>query len=141
MLTSSILLESIQAMITRPEGWEKEVRYNWLRQFAMDLLCLTHPEFALQYFSIAKAECHTPKGILAIETILKNMTLNENEKIAAIKGILLAKGYDGEKEKNNWKRTEFTHTVYCQLIKAIIDYQKSEPGELNEQSATAGLFV
>ncbi len=129
MYTSSKLLAKIKQLTHRTEGWEKEVNYNWVRQFAYHLVCLMNPHLALQYISIAKYEFLMPKGIIEINRILDNKLLDEDNKIRCIKGVLLAKGYDGTKETNieSWLRTDVTHGVYCQMAKYIKDYEQHLP--------------
>ncbi len=129
MHTSSKLLAKIKQLIHRSEGWEKEVNYNWVRQFAYNLVCLMNPHIALDYISIAKHEFLMPKGIIEINRILDSNLLDEDDKIHRIKDVLLAKGYDGIKKTNteSWLRTDVTHAVYCHIAKSIMDYEHDLP--------------
>lgn len=124
MLLPSELLASMEQIISHPDSWENEVCYNWVRAFTLNLVCLMNPEYAIEYINLTHYEFLKPQGILAIYFCIKDYNRDDLEKIDDIKQILLEKGYDGEHIGYSWKRTEYTHNVYCNLAEMIADYEK-----------------
>lgn len=123
MTTAKELLVTLATIMGHARSWEKEVRFNWVRQFGRNLVFFANPENVLEFERAAGAEFLMPKGIIAITRTLLHQQLSDEAKIADIKTTLLRKGYDGEHEGSSWKRTAHTHEVYKQLAKAIAAYE------------------
>lgn len=124
MQTASSLLINLKEIVGTDESWETEVRFNWLRGIGQNFVFFANPENASEYKKLADAEFLMPKGIIAITKAFNNRHLDDDDKVAKIKAVLIEKGYDGESLGSSWKRTDRTHNVYTQLATAIANYER-----------------
>nr|HAT8712810.1 hypothetical protein [Legionella jordanis] len=118
------LLKQLQALIEH-QDWGKEVNFNGLRAFSRSLVFFHNPSYALEYSQLSEEESLSPKGITAINRLLKSNAAPEL-KVAQIKKKLMELGYDGQQGNKGWIRTEKTHQAYCSMAKAIMDFEKNK---------------